>query len=315
MSLETEVDGEILARAVDQLVNAGRASELVQWLDQAPGAGAANPAALHVWDRLAEPAVVRRLVEEEVPDYDSLDRVLPLAGLDAAESLLDRLATADNISLRRGMFDRVAALGPEAAPLAADRLKNPEHTPWFVLRNMLALMGALPNWPSDFDPACFRTHPNEKVRFESLKLSMRLADQRPAAILAALHEGDGRIQGLGVVEAEAGAPPEAEPLLRALALDPEQDSELRLPAIRALGRFRTDEAREALIQIVDVRKKLLGGNAIEASPETLTALRTLITWWPSDGTVRELAELAGASPDPDVVKAAARPAAPGARAS
>ena len=213
------------------------------------------------------------------------------------------------------MFDRVAALGPEAAPLAADRLKNPEHTPWFVLRNILALMGALPNWPSDFDPAYFRTHPNEKVRFESLKLSMRLADQRPAAILAALREGDGRIQGLGVVEAEAGAPPEAEPLLRALALDPEQVSELRLPAIRALGRFRTDEAREALIQIVDVRKKLLGSNAIEASPETLTALRTLVTWWPSDGTVRELAELAGASPDPDVVKAAARPAAPGARAS
>ena len=33
------------------------------------------------------PTVVRRLVEEEEPDYDSLDRVLPLAGLSAAEAL------------------------------------------------------------------------------------------------------------------------------------------------------------------------------------------------------------------------------------
>ena len=304
MSLETEVDGEILARAVDQLVNAGRTRELVQWIDQAPGAGAANPATLHVWDRLAEPSVVRRLVEEEEPDYDCLDRVLPLAGLDAAEPLLDRLATADNIRLRRGMFDRMAALGPEAGPLAAQRLKDPRNTPWFVLRNILALMGALPRWPEDFDPAVFRSHENEKVRFEALKLSMRLSNQRPDAILEALREGDGRIQALGVVEAEAGAPPEAEPLLIAVAVDPEEDSEIRLPAIRALGRFRTDTARDALIQVLDVRRKLLGGSEIEVSPEKLMALRTLVTWWPSDGAVRGIAELASQSGDVELMEAA-----------
>jgi len=303
MSLETEVDGEILARAVDQLVNAGRTRDLVQWIDMAPGAGAANPATLHVWDRLAEPAVVRRLVEEEEPDYDCLDRVLPLAGLDAAEPLLDRLATADNIRLRRGMFDRMAALGPEAGPLAAERLKDPQNTPWFVLRNILALMGALPRWPEDFDPAVFRSHENEKVRFEALKLSMRLSNQRPDAILEALREGTGRIQVLGVVEAEAGAPPEAEPLLRAAALDPEEDSEIRLPAIRALGRFRTDSARDALVEVLGIKRKLLGGTELEASPEKLMALRTLVTWWPSDGTVRGIAELAGASENAELMKA------------
>jgi len=303
MSLETEVDGEILAGAVDQLLGAGRARELVQWLDEAPGAGAANPAAIHVWDRLAEPAVVRRLVEEEDPDYDCLDRVLPLAGLDAAEPLLDRLATADNISLRRGMFDRVAALGPEAAPLAAARLANPEDTPWFVLRNMLALMGALPSWPGSFDPAHFRDHPNENVRYESLKLSMRLSDQRPAAILAALGEKAGRIQGLGAVEAEAGAPPEAEPLLRDVALDAAQDPEVRLPAIRALGRYRTESAREALIQVVDVRRKFLGSDQIDASPARLAALRALVAWWPNDGAVRKIAEVAAGSSNPAVAEA------------
>ena len=309
MSLETETDGEILARSVDQLVNAGRATELVQFLDRAPGSGAANPAALHVWERLAEPAVVRRLVEEEEPDYDSLDRVLPLAGLSAAEPLLDRLATADTISLRRGMFDRIAALGPEAGPLAAERLKNPEQTPWFVLRNILALMGALSEWPSDFDPARFRTHPNEKVRFEALKLSMRVPNQRPEAILEALREGGGRIQALGVVEAEAGAPPEAEPFLRDVALNAGEVAEVRLPAIRALGRLRTDRARETLIQIVDVRRKLLGGSGIEASPEKLAALRTLVAGWPSDGTVRQIAELASASADPTIRETVAGPPA------
>ncbi len=303
MSLETEMDGEILAQAVDQLVNAGRTRELVQWIDQAPGAGAANPATLHVWDRLAEPAVVRRLVEEEEPDYDCLDRVLPLAGLDAAEPLLDRLATADSISLRRGMFDRITALGPEAGPLAAERLKDPETTPWFVLRNILALMGALPRWPDDFDPALFRSHETEKVRYEALRLSMRLSHQRPEAILEALREGNGRIQALGVVEAEAGAPPEAEPLLRAAALDPTEDAEVRLPAIRALGRFRTDTARDALIQVLDIKRKLLGGSEIEASPEKLTALRTLVAWWPSDGTVRRITEIATGSASAELMEA------------
>ena len=312
MSLETEVDGEILAQAVDELVNAGRAGDLVRWVDRAPGRGAANPAAIHIWDRLAEPAVIRRLVEEEEPDYDSLDRVLPLAGLSAAEALLDRLATADNISLRRGMFDRVAALGPEAAPLAAQRLANPEQTPWYVLRNMLALMGALPLWPAEFDPSRFRSHDNAQVRFEALKLCMRLPNVRPGAVLDALRDDVGRIQALGVIEAETGAPAEAEPLLREFALDADEDLEVRLPAIRALGRLRTDGAREALIQIVDVRRKLLGGSGIEASPEKLAALRTLVAWWPSDGAVREIVDVASASSDPSVAEAAARPSPGGA---
>ncbi|MEE9471548.1 MAG: hypothetical protein V3W32_07480, partial [Gemmatimonadota bacterium] len=252
------------------------------------------------------------LVEEEEPDYDSLDRVLPLAGLSAAEALLDRLATADNISLRRGMFDRIAALGPEAGPIAAQRLANPEQTPWYVLRNMLALMGALPRWPAEFDPSRFQSHDNAHVRFEALKLCMRLSNLRPGAVLDALRDDVGRIQALGVIEAEAGAPTEAEPLLREFALDADEDTEVRLPAMRALGRLRTDGARDALIRIVDVRRKLLSGSGIEASPEKLAALQTLVAWWPSDGAVREIIDVAVASSNPSVAEAAARPSAGGA---
>jgi len=177
---------------------------------------------------------------------------------------------------------------------------------------MLALMGALPMWPAEFDPSRFRSHDNAQVRFEALKLCMRLPKLRPGAVLDALRDDVGRIQALGVIEAETGAPAEAEPLLCKFALDADEDLEVRLPAIRALGRLRTEGARDALIQIVDMRRKLLGGSGIEASPEKLAALRTLVAWWPSDGAVREIVDVASASSDPSVAEAAARPSPGGA---
>ena len=114
---------------------------------------------------------------------------------------------------------------------------------------------------------------------------------------------DDTIQRL-VASCRPGAPAEAEPLLRTAALDPEEDPEIRLPAIRALGRFRTDSARDALIQVLDIKRKMLGGTEIEASTAKLMALRTLVTWWPSDGTVRGIADLASASEDAALMEAA-----------
>ena len=111
--------------------------------------------------------------------------------------MLDRLATADNISLRRGMFDRVAALGPGSRALSprSERRQDPEQTPWYVLRNMLALMGALPLWPSRVRSVALPYRiDNAQVRFEALKLCMRIPNLRPGAVLDALRDDVGRIQ-------------------------------------------------------------------------------------------------------------------------
>jgi hypothetical protein len=125
MCLETGVAGDVLAFAMEQLLEEDRTADLISWMDQAPPSDPPNEAARQLRERLSDPMVVRRIVDQEAPDFASLGRLLPLAGLAAADPLLDRLATAEKLSLRRGLFDRVVGLGPGVGPLALRRLGDP----------------------------------------------------------------------------------------------------------------------------------------------------------------------------------------------
>ena len=298
MSLEASVAGDALQTAVDDLLDSGHVSLLVRSLKEAPpGPAGVNEAVVHTWDRLAEPAVIRRIVAQETPDAEALDAVLVRAGVDAADALLDRLASSESLSLRRQTFDRIVGLGPGAVPLAVLRIEQPEAVPWYVLRNVLALLSAFEGLPDGFTPVPMREHENPQVRYEALKLSLRVPDERDASVAIALEDSVGRIVALGVSAAEHGAPSSTEPRLRALALDNSGESELRLPAIRALGRFRTDSARTALLEVAAPRRRFLRSTPPEATPETCAALRALKSTWSDDPEVHALLSLAIAGDD------------------
>lgn len=296
-SLETGTASEALSRATDELLLGEGAAELIRLLDAAPGTGEteegpANEAAAQIWDRLTDPAVIRRLLEEDEPDPESLQRIVPRAGIAAADVLLDRLSTSKTLSTRRKVFDWLIALGPAAGPLAAERVERSDEVPWFVVRNVLALLSAMPDLPPGFDPSTFRTHPNGRVRYEALKLCMRRPDLRDAALIDALADPAPRTVGLGVVEAERGAPPEAEPHLRRVALDPVVGSEIRVHALRALGFLGTKGALETLLSIAKPHRTLFGRELPERTPELLAVLEALASGWAEEPRAADVLSLA-----------------------
>jgi hypothetical protein len=305
MSLEASVAGEALQTAVDDLLDAGDVSLIVRSLKEAPpGPAGVNEAVAHTWDRLAEPAVIRRIVAQESPDAESLDAVLVRAGVDAGDALLDRLASSESLALRRQTFDRIVGLGPGVIPMAVQRIEQPEAVPWYVLRNVLALLSVFEGLPDGFSPIPMREHENPQVRYEALKLSLRVPGERDASVAIALGDSVGRIVALGVAAAEYGAPPSTETRLLDFALDSTGEAEFRLPAIRALGRFRTDRARNALLEIAAPRRRFMRSLPPEETPETCAALRILRSEWSEDPEVQALLSLAIAAGDDEVRKAA-----------
>jgi len=299
MGLETDEATDPLRRALDRLVDRGEVKLILEALDGAPpGRNGVNAAVAHCWDRLAEPAVVRRLVAAEDPDFEALDRILARAGIDATDALLDRLAASESLSLRRKTFDRLVALGPGIRPAAAERVAEPETVPWYVLRNVLALLAAFEGLPGGFSAGPLRAHTNAQVRYEALKLCLREPALREGAILAALSDSVGRIVALGVAASETGAPAAAEPRLAAIALDEGEDPELRLPAVRALGHFGSDAARDALLSLCPPRRRLMRVEAPDPTPVACAALRAAMDRWPEHPEVARLVVLARGSEEP-----------------
>jgi len=300
-ALEVGVDGPALRRAVDEMVESRRIAAMVDLLCRAPD----EVLAAELWRRLADRPVLYRLIEEDEPDWEVLDLILPHAGITAADPLLDRLAAADSLPLRRRLFDRLLGLGPEVGKPAVRCLGEPETTPWYVLRNVLSLLAMLETWPEGFDPWKLTDHENPQVRLEAMKLCLRMPATRERAILRALGEQNSRIVALGIAEAERGCPAEAEPHLVGIALSTDGEyAEFRTHCIRALARLGSAGALEALLEIASPRRRGLRRVLPAESPELLTALRGLAEAWPDEERVGEALALARASGRTAIVEAA-----------
>jgi hypothetical protein len=119
---------------------------------------------------------------------------------------------------------------------------------WYVVRNMLALVGALQIWPEGMDIGSSLGHPDPRVRFEALRLAVRQPEQRERAILLALDDTDRRAIALGIREAAKACPRAAEGRLIRHLQDRRLWEDLRVLAIIALGRLRTRRAMKAVAE-------------------------------------------------------------------
>lgn len=301
VALEVGVDGPAVRQAVDEMVATGRIGEVAVHLDRAPDRNLAEM----LWTRLADRTVLYRLIEEEEPDWEVIDLVLPHAGMEAAEPLLDRLAEADSLTIRRRLFDRLLGLGSGVGRPAVRCLGEPDGTPWYVLRNVLSLLAMLETWPEGFDPWDLTEHENPQVRLEAVKLCLRIPSTRARAIVRAIGDENTRIAALGVVEAESGCPAEAETLLVSIALAEDGAmSEFRTHSIRALTRLGSPAALEALLEIAAPRRRGLRRALPDETPELLAALRGLSSGWSSDPRAQEVLSTARASGSMKIKEAA-----------
>jgi len=298
-ALEAGVLGFGAWRAIERLVAERHVGDLVDLLAVSPPSPDVGP----LWTRVTSPDVVRELASTEPPDFATLDRVLPRLPVDGFEPLLDVLGASESRTTRRGLLDRLTHAPRELGPLIAARLAR--EIPWYVTRNLLLILDGLPALPDGFRAANFIGHEDARVRREALKVSLKVTAEREAALLGGLRDADPRMVRVALTAALEDCPPSAVPPIAQLAHDQPVASELRVLAIKVLGRMKNVVALTALLEIVDGGKNWLGRPRLAPrSLELIAALMALAAGWRNDGRAATLLALAAASNDPDIRSAA-----------
>src|SRR5437016_2161953 len=215
MALESGIMGPRLHAAVDRVVAEGR---LAQLLDALEAGVADTAAAATVRARIATAAAVQQNVAREPIDFKLLERLVPLVGAAAAPPLLDALAAAESRGARRGLLAQLAKMGAEIAPLVIARLDDSR---WYVTANLLGLLEELGPPPPGFSAAPYMQHADARVRWQAVKLQLKLPGGRDEALVAGLRDQDPRTLRLALSLAVAlqASPDAAVPLLVNRATD------------------------------------------------------------------------------------------------
>jgi hypothetical protein len=302
MGLEIDSDSPTVWHAVDRGILHGNVSDLATVLQRCSH----SPLAERIWQRLTQRPVLLKLVQEESPDWELLDWIIPRSGPDGADIVLDRLMASDSLAIRRRLFDYLVNLGPVAGERAVRCLAGREDTPWYVARNVLALISMLESRPAKFDPSEYLGHERPQVRLEAIRACLGDPTTRDEALVRALADDDSRIVALGVVDAVASSPPEAERRLEEIAVggDKSEFAEFRTHAIRALAARGSDRAREVLLEIAAPRRRGVRRLLPAPSPEFLAAVRGLRQAWPEDERTGDVLRLARESDDARIREAA-----------
>jgi HEAT repeat protein len=257
-----------------------------------------------VWDELASAGTVRGLLEQVPPDVASVDALLPHLRGDALEPLFDLLLHSEDRRVRRAMFDRLRQTGSDGGALALARMVD---EPWYVPRNLLALLAETKELPTACDPSPWLAHPDSRVRREALRVALRIEKLREPALAAALADGDEHVLRTALTAAiEYPSPATGRPLAEIAARET-LDGELRAAAIDALVRgSRSRPTLEVLLRIAagDARLPWWPARQPTRSRAVAGALRALATHWPDEPRAVALLRRAAASPDHEIRLAA-----------
>lgn len=299
MSLEIGEPGPMLDRAIGALLLEGRSAELLDALEGAPEKDGAVAARIRA--RLVDTEGLHALLLGPISGFDALERLQPHLTEASYAVLLDLLVTSENRTVRRRLLDRLAQSPVDLGPLIAARLQDER---WFVQRNMLVLLERIGRVPEGLSLAALVAHADVRVRHEAIRLQLRLPGEREAAVLAALADGHPRLVHQGLVAVQQHCPAGVVEQVVSLALDVDAPEDMRLLAVRALGRCRDRRAIGPLLGLATAGRTLLGRPKLaNRSPLMLAALSALAGSWRADPRALVLLRLAAESPDPEIRRA------------
>lgn len=299
MSLETDTVGDTVWTALEELVREGEASQVVALVDDGR---VAEDIVEQIWLHLATTSNMRILLNNEPRDTEVVERLVERMGMAAAEPMLETLEVADSRTLRRRLLTRLGKLGPAIGPMLVERLPG---SPWFVQRNLLALLGSLPELPVEFSPTMFVEADDPRVRREAMKLMLRVPALREEAILASLGDDDDANVRIGLAAALDGCPPAGAGRVWTLLNDRRLQVEVRVLAIRVLGTIRTRATRDWMVEHALTkpgwfRRRRL----VPRSLELLAILGCLARSFRQDPNAQLVLQLAQQSDDPLIQRAA-----------
>lgn len=301
MAIEVDVLGESVRRAVDTMIERQEFDALVEALERSPRV---TDTVATLWDYVATPERLTELLTREEIPFELVDRVAPRLGAAAAEPMLDAYAVAESRTVRRKLHDRLVAMG---AGIGAEVVRRLDGSAWFVQRNMLSLLGAMPSLPEGFSPEPWVRNPDARVRREAYRVLFKVPDRRDAAITAALGDADDGVVRLGLTTALEGAPQSALPRMTAVAEDGGRAPEARALAVRAIGAVRAPTTLPFLLARAMGRQGILRrGRLAPKSPEMLGALTALAQHWGRHPDAEPVLDLAQKSDDPEIQAAVRR---------
>ena len=236
--------------------------------------------------RLEKPALMRgiaQLLPRRREMRTMVTALLARAGDSGADALIDLLVSSESTTERhayRNALVQCAAAIPALVHLLGD-------SRWYVVRNAVDLLAELAPPDADARIAGMLAHPEPRVRREAASSLAKLATPRAVlALLQAVQDpaAEVRLQvalGLGTVRN-----PRAVPWLIE-ALDKEQDADVQMAMISALGRMPTEEAVARLARASEPGGMLLRKptalriHAVDAlaeagTPSAQAVLRTLV---------------------------------------
>lgn len=300
MALETDSFGADITAAVDWLIDHRELTKTFGFLDEFPESKTTVPATLEF---LESPETLRRVLLTEPIEAEGAQTLLARVGTDRVEPLLDALAISESQSTRHLILHRLREMGESARGPIMARLDG---STWYVQRNLLALLGAMPTVPEDLKLDAYARHEEPTVRVEALKLLARIPSKREEAIHNALTDVDMRVV-FAAMDAAAGALPRRSALrILQILQKSEGSSDVRVRGIALLKGVPLAGARDWLLPLVlrtrgmfFWRREVL----VERSPEMLAALRVLASEWKKDPKAASALRLAAQSDD-DVVREA-----------
>jgi hypothetical protein len=250
-----------------------------------------------LWQYIATPERLESELAASPLNPDAVAILVDRIGGPAVDSLLDRLATAEDRSTRAAIMKQLTALAPGVGELAVARL--PE-APWFLQRNILVLLARRRSWPDGFSALAYAVSSDARIRREAIKLLLDSPEHQPSAVTLGLSDGDDGIVGLALTAALDSCPPDAIPLVERIALDPRRSSELRVLSSRILARTKTPEALQVLLEVIALRRRWFGRRMAPKSPELLAALSGLAAHWRDDPAAAEVLSHAREHSDPEI---------------
>jgi hypothetical protein len=312
MALEIDEFGEDARASAQQLIDRGEIADLLTWTDQAPGRTAADALRAMVY----APTTVTQVLLREPLDQPAARALLASLGPAAAPVLLDVLRDAQSRATRRLVYDRLREFGAGLAPQLLPRLEN---APWYVIRNLLALLRdtALADGATVEAASAtlfgFLSHAHEQVRVECLRLLAGEATTRDRALRRSLEDQSPRVisVALELLSADDGlsrraplSPDLARRLLKLLETTADEEQQCRI--IRALGDAPpAAPVRDQLIELT-TRKTLVLRRVVlaDVSAAMLAAVEVLARRYAGDTKAVVILDLAKSHDDTRLREAA-----------
>jgi hypothetical protein len=297
MALELGCAGPAVYTAANVLLDRKELGRIAQLLGTMPHTAASEA----LWSHVATPDRLEAELQATPMDHDAVAILAKRIGVDAAHSLLDRLASAEDRSTRAAILKLLTTLGPSIGSLAVARLAD---APWYVQRNILVLIGRLGQWPAAFTPMSYAGNPDARIRREAIKLLLESPGHTTDAVMLGLRDADDGIATMAATAALDSCPPAALPLLERVTVDPERSPDLRAITLRILARTRAPEAFRLLLALAMTRRLWFARGLAPKSPLLLSALSALASHWGEDPSAAEVLSLAQQHSDPEIRAAA-----------